>query len=55
LLSGVKINDLEPHGGSGEESVSGEISFIGYGNEDGTIITCSWDKTIKIHDDDRDV
>jgi len=54
LLSGVKINDLESHGGVGED-VSGEISFIGYGNEDGTIITTSWDKYIKIHDDDRDM
>ena len=52
LLSGVKINELERHGGTGEEGVSGEISFIGYGNEDGTIITTSWDKFIKIHDDD---
>jgi len=34
--------------------VSGEISFIGYGDDDGTIVTCSWDRTIKIHDDDRD-
>ena len=53
LLSGVKINDLEEHGGNSED-VSGEISFIGYGNEDGTIITTAWDRTIKIHDDDRD-
>jgi hypothetical protein len=53
LLSGVQINELEAHGGQGED-VSGEISFIGYGNEDSTIITTSWDKFIKIHIDDRD-
>ena len=53
LLSGVQINELEPHGEYTGEG-SGEISFIGYGNEDGTIITCAWDKFIKVHDDDRD-
>ena len=49
LLSGVMINNLEGHS---EEN--GEISFIGYGDEDLTIITTAWDKTIKIHKDDRD-
>jgi hypothetical protein len=35
LLSGVMINELESHGSGGSnEEVSGEISFIGYGNED---------------------
>lgn len=39
-------NELEPHS---EEN--GEVSYIGYGDEDMTIITCAWDKTIKIHMD----
>jgi len=43
------INELDGHN---EEN--GEISFIGYGDEDLTIITTAWDKTIKIHIDDRD-
>lgn len=30
----------------------GEISFIGYGGEDHTIITCGWDRTIKVHMDE---
>jgi len=49
LLSGVKINDLDPHN---EEN--GEVSFIGYADGDGTIITTSWDMSVKIHRDDRD-
>jgi len=55
LLSGVQISELEAHGGLTEDS-SGEISFIGYGDEPGggTIISCAWDKYIKIHNDDRD-
>lgn len=58
LLSGVMINQLESHGGkskskSGVEE-SAEISYIGYGDEDLTIITTAWDRTIKIHKDDRD-
>jgi WD40 repeat protein len=28
--------------------------FIGYGDDDLTIITMAWDKTIKVHKDDRD-
>ena len=49
LLSGVTINRLDPHS---EEN--GEISFIGYADEDLNIITTAWDKTIKVHKDDRD-
>ena len=45
LLSGVEIAKLEPH--------DNEISYIGYGNEDRTIISVSWDKVIKIHKDDK--
>lgn len=49
LLSGVMINLLEGHS---EEN--GEISFVGYGDDDLTIVTTAWDKSIKIHKDDRD-
>lgn len=49
ILSGVCTNNLESHS---EEN--GEISFIGYGDDDLSIITTAWDKTIKIHKDDRD-
>ena len=49
ILSGVMINALEGHN---EEN--GEISFIGYGDEDLSIITTAWDRTLKIHKDDRD-
>lgn len=45
LLSGVEIVALEPH--------DNEISYIGYGNEDRTIISVSWDKLIKIHKDEK--
>jgi WD40 repeat protein len=31
----------------------GEISYIGYGGEDGTIISIGWDRTIKVHRDER--
>lgn len=36
--------ELEAH-----NATDGEVSFIGYGGEDHTIITCGWDKTIKVH------
>jgi WD40 repeat protein len=42
-------NKLDSHS---EEN--GEISFIGYGDDDQTIITTAWDKTVKIHKDDSD-
>lgn len=48
ILSGVNMNVLDPHS---EEN--GEISFIGYGGDDLTIITTAWDKTVKVHKDDR--
>ena len=47
LLSGIMTNELEGH-----DPQDGEISFIGYGDEDNTIITCGWDKLIKIHSDE---
>ncbi len=48
LLSGVMINELEGH-----DPQDGEISFIGYGDSDNTIITCAWDRVIKIHMDEK--
>lgn len=48
LLSGVMVSELEGH-----DYQDGEISFIGYGDSDNTIITCGWDKTLKIHLDDK--
>jgi WD40 repeat protein len=30
-----------------------EVSFIGYGQEDKTIVTMGWDRKIKVHADDR--
>ena len=41
LLSGIKIAEYEGH--------DGEISFLGYGGSDMTIISTGWDKVIKIH------
>ena len=48
LQSGVMILELEEH-----NQADGEISFIGYGGEDHTIITCGWDRTIKVHMDEQ--
>lgn len=48
ILSGIMTHELHPHG-----KEDGEISYIGYGGEDDTIITIGWDKTIKVHRDDR--
>ncbi len=47
LLSGIMTNELDGH-----DPENGEISFIGYGEEDNTIITCGWDKVIKVHSDE---
>jgi WD40 repeat protein len=49
MLSGIMTHELQAHGKEGD----GEISYIGYGGEDGTIITIGWDKTIKVHRDER--
>ena len=46
LLSGVMIYELDGH-----DPVDGEISFIGYTEDDNNIITCGWDRMIKIHTD----
>ena len=40
-------HELDSHDGA-----DGEISFIGYGGNDYTIITCGWDRTIKVHMDE---
>lgn len=45
LLSGIQISELESH--------EGEISYIGYGDTDRTVVTTSWDKVIKIHMDNK--
>ncbi len=47
LLSGIMTHELDGH-----DPQDGEISFIGYADEDNTIITCGWDKVIKIHSDE---
>jgi WD40 repeat protein len=48
LLSGIMTHELDGH-----DPIDGEISFIGYGDEDSTIITCGWDRVIKIHSDEK--
>ena len=47
LQSGIMTLEL-----SGHDSAYGMVSFIDYGGEDHTIITCGWDRTIKIHMDE---
>ena len=37
----------------GHSKEHGEISFIGYGEEDGTIITTAWDRKIKVYKDEK--
>jgi len=49
LLSGVMTHELDSH----DSHEGGEISFIGYGDDDNTIITCGWDRVIKIHMDEK--
>lgn len=49
LQSGVMTQELEEH-----NALDGEVSFVGYGGNDHTIITCGWDRTIKIHMDKID-
>lgn len=48
LVSGVNILTLDQH-----NPYEGEISFIGYAGEDHTVITCGWDKVIKVHMDEK--
>ena len=48
LISGCETLTLDQH-----NPFEGEISFIGYAGEDHTIITCGWDRVIKVHLDER--
>jgi WD40 repeat protein len=48
LLSGINTLSLDQH-----DPQEGEISFIGYGGEDHTVITAGWDKVIKVHMDEK--
>ena len=47
LQSGIEVLELEEH-----NEADGLVSFIGYGGNDHTIITCGWDRTIKVHMDE---
>ena len=47
LLSGIETHTLDPH------SSDAAISFIGYGGYDYTVITAAWDRTVKVHMDER--
>lgn len=46
LLSGVIVHELDGH-----DPQDGEISFIAYTEDDNNVITCGWDRMIKIHAD----
>jgi WD40 repeat protein len=41
------IHELDGH-----DPQDGEISYIGYTDSDNNIITCGWDRVIKVHADD---
>lgn len=47
IVSGIEIYQLHAH--------DSEISFLGYGGRDNTIVTMSWDKRILIHRDEKPV
>ena len=47
LQSGVLLLELEGH-----NAADGQISFVGYGGNDHTVISCGWDKVIKVHMDE---
>ena len=47
IVSGVNILSLDSH-----DPQDGEISYIGYGGTDHTIVTCGWDRVIKVHMDE---
>jgi len=44
ILSGLMTHQLEGH-----SKDAGEISFLGYGDGDSTVISVAWDKVIKVH------
>jgi WD40 repeat protein len=47
LISGVNTLTLDSH-----NPQDGEISFIGYGGNDHTVVTVGWDRVIKVHKDE---
>lgn len=47
IVSGIEIYQLHAH--------DSEISFLGYGGKDNTIVTMSWDKRILIHRDEKPI
>lgn len=48
LISGVCTLSLDQH-----NPFEGEISYIGYAGPDNTVVTCGWDRVIKVHMDER--
>lgn len=48
LISGINTLALDSH-----DPQEGEISFIGYGGEDNTVVTAGWDRVIKVHMDEK--
>lgn len=47
IVSGRQTLSLDSH-----DPQEGEISYVGYGGDDNTIITCGWDRVIKVHKDE---
>ena len=47
-MSGINILTLDQH-----NPHEGEISYIGYAGQDNNIITCGWDRVIKVHSDEK--
>jgi WD40 repeat protein len=47
IVSGVNTLTLDQH-----NPFEGEISFLGYAGEDHTVISCGWDRVIKVHMDE---
>lgn len=47
LISGKVTLALDSH-----DPQEGEVSYIGYGNDDHTVVTCGWDRVIKVHMDE---
>lgn len=54
ILSGINTFDLHSHADQYQKELAYEISYIGYGGADHTIITIGWDNVIKIHHDEED-
>lgn len=47
IVSGRSTLSFDSH-----DPQEGEISFIGYGADDHTVVTCGWDRVIKVHMDE---